>query len=217
MNDFTPVLYKTENYGKSWKKIINGLPKDTFVRTVREDPEREGLLYAGTETGMFVSFDDGENWQEFQLNLPEVPITDLHIRHNDLVVATQGRAFWVLDNLTPLHQITDEMNNGGNFLYKPQSPLRTISLGYPEYSSRDADILIGKNPPRGLQVQYVLQAELGEDEPISMEIFDAIGNLIHGEYSDNKSPVCEQSPLPKNLKKDKRRQQMELEHDGRNI
>jgi len=203
MNDFTPVIYKTENYGNSWQKIIKGLPEDTFVRTVREDPKREGLLYAGTETGMFISFDDGENWQEFQLNLPEVPITDLHIRHDDLVVATQGRSFWILDNLTPLHQITEDFDTKRHFLFKPQSPLRSISLGYPEYSSRDADILIGKNPPKGLQVQYILEKELGEDDSISMEIFDADGQLVYGEYSDDETPVCELSPMPKNLTKDK--------------
>lgn len=203
LNNFTPMIYKTDDYGQSWKKIVSGLPEDTFVRTVREDPKREGLLYAGTETGMFISFDDGDNWQEFQLNLPEVPITDLHIRQDDLVVATQGRSFWILDNLTPLHQIMDGDVGEGNFLYKPQSPLRSISLGYPEYSNQDADVMIGRNPPRGLQVQYVLEQELGEDDFISMEIFDSSGSLVHSEYSNDTSPVCKLSPLPKNLKKAK--------------
>ncbi|MDG1857551.1 MAG: hypothetical protein P8I94_00525, partial [Emcibacteraceae bacterium] len=203
MNDFTPVLYKTEDYGQSWEKIVNGLPKDTFVRTVREDPMREGLLYAGTETGVFISFDDGENWQEFQLNLPEVPITDLHIRHNDLVVATQGRAFWILDDLTPLHQINDELEEQDFFMYQPSNPLRSISLGYPEYSSRDADLLVGKNPPKGLQVNYILNADIAENTAISMEIFDMDGMLVHGEYTDDTRDKCEQSPRSMNIKKGK--------------
>ncbi|MDG1996188.1 MAG: hypothetical protein P8J14_06830, partial [Emcibacteraceae bacterium] len=202
MNDFTPVLYKTEDYGQSWKKIVKGLPEDTFVRTVREDPMREGLLYAGTETGMFISFDDGENWQEFQLNLPEVPITDLHIRHNDLVVATQGRAFWVLDDLTPLHQINDDLAKQYIFMYQPSNPLRSISLGYPEYSSRDADLLVGKNPPKGLQVNYVLNKDMDEED-IAIEIFDAAGMLVHAEYTNDSRAKCEASPRPMNLKKTK--------------
>lgn len=203
MNDFTPVLYKTEDYGQSWEKIVKGLPEDTFVRTVREDPMREGLLYAGTETGMFVSFDDGENWQEFQLNLPEVPITDLHIRQNDLVVATQGRSFWVLDDLTPLHQISDELAEQDIFMYKPSNPIRSISLGYPEYSGRDADVLIGRNPPRGLQVNYVLNRELGEDEDMAMEIFDASGEMVYAEYTNDTRAKCEASPHAMNIKKGK--------------
>lgn len=201
MNDFTPVLYKTEDYGQSWQKIVKGLPEDTFVRTVREDPMREGLLYAGTETGMFISFDDGDNWQEFQLNLPEVPITDLHIRHNDLVVATQGRAFWILDDLTPLHQINDDMQDQDIFMYQPSNPIRSISLGYPEYSSRDADLLVGKNPPKGLHLNYVLSSDLEDDSEISIEIFDADGMLVHGEYTNDIRTKCEQSPHPMNIKK----------------
>src|SRR3712207_346773 len=100
-DDFKPYLYKTNDYGRTWKKIDAGIPDGSFTRVVREDPHRRGLLYAGTETGMFISFDDGERWQPFQLNLPHVPITDLavHKRDRDLVVATQGRSFWVLDDL----------------------------------------------------------------------------------------------------------------------
>lgn len=203
MNDFTPVLYKTDDYGKSFTKIVKGLPEDTFVRTVREDPMREGLLYAGTETGIFISFDDGENWQEFQLNLPEVPVTDLHIRHNDLVVATQGRAFWILDDLTPLHQLNDELQDQDIFIYQPSSPIRSISLGYPEYSSRDADILVGKNPPKGLQLNYVLNTALDDDADISIEVFDANGMVVHGEYTNDTRTKCEQSPHAMNIKKDK--------------
>jgi len=105
LDDFSPYIYKTSDYGQSWKKISNGLPDDTFVRVVRQDPKRKGLLYAGTETGVFVSFDDGGHWQSLQLNLPVVPIHDMVVKEDDLVVATHGRSFWILDDLTPLHQI----------------------------------------------------------------------------------------------------------------
>ena len=99
LNDFSPYIYKTTDYGRRWKRIDEGLPQDTFVRVVREDPLRPGQLYAGTEAGMFVSFDDGDNWHSLELNLPPVPITDLSIRQDSLVAATQGRGFWVLDDL----------------------------------------------------------------------------------------------------------------------
>ncbi len=104
-DDFAPYLYKTSDYGATWKKITNGIPKDHFTRTIEADPERQGLLYAGTESGMYISFDDGANWKPFQQNLPIVPITDLKWVEHDLVVATQGRAFWVLDDVTPLHHV----------------------------------------------------------------------------------------------------------------
>lgn len=107
-DDFAPYLYKTSDYGATWKKITNGIPKDHFTRTIEADPERSGLLYAGTESGLYISFDDGANWQSFQQNLPIVPITDLQWKDHDLVVATQGRAFWVLDDLMPLHHLKAE-------------------------------------------------------------------------------------------------------------
>ncbi len=113
-DDFRPYLYKTTDFGKSWKKIDTGIPDGAFTRVIREDTARRGLLYAGTETGMYVSFDDGERWQPLQLNLPVVPITDLavHKRERDLVVATQGRSFWILDDLSVLQQLTDAMRAG---------------------------------------------------------------------------------------------------------
>jgi len=106
MDDFTPYIYKTEDYGRTWKRITNGIDKDAFVRAVREDPQRAGLLFAGTETGVYVSFDDGANWQSLQLELPHVPVTDLAVHGDDLVVATQGRSFWALDDISPLRALT---------------------------------------------------------------------------------------------------------------
>lgn len=105
-DDFAPYLFKTEDYGKTWAKITNGINSLHFTRALRADRKRPGLLYAGTEYGMYISYDDGGSWKPFQLNLPMVPITDLTIKENDLIVATQGRSFWVLDDLTVVQQKT---------------------------------------------------------------------------------------------------------------
>ena len=181
LNDFTPDIWKTDDYGRSWEKIVDGLPGDTFARTVRVDPERPGLLYAGTETGMFVSFDDGDNWQSLQLNLPEVPITDVFVRQDDLVVSTQGRSLWILDDLTPLQQLKDGVPRSGHVLLKPRNPVRNISNGYPDSGP-------GENPPPGLQVHYLLDGEPGA--PIRFEILDANGRVVHEDRSDLEGTVC---------------------------
>ncbi len=113
-NDFTPLAFKTNDYGKTWKQIMKGIPEEAWVRVVREDPKRRGLLYMGTELGVFVSFDDGESWDPLQLNLPVTPVTDLMVqeRANDLVAATAGRSFWILDDLSPLQQIDESVKSG---------------------------------------------------------------------------------------------------------
>jgi len=184
MNNFTPQIYKTSNYGRSWTKIVNGIPGDTFARTVREDPERKGLLYAGTETGVFVSFNDGANWQSLQNNLPEVPITDLRVRRNDLVVATQGRALWILDDLTPLHQISDKMAESDYYLYRPGDRNAPLSGAF----SLNGDQ--GKNPPRGAQITYVINKEVSKDEPVSIDILDASGNVVFSESTEEDNSAC---------------------------
>jgi photosystem II stability/assembly factor-like uncharacterized protein len=188
MNDFTPYIFKTNDYGASWEKIVNGIPGNTFARSVREDPDRRGLLYAGTETGVYVSFDDGGLWQELQLDLPEVPITDLRVRQKDLVVATQGRSLWILDDLTPLHQVTDALSDADVHLYDPRDPYRTIARGY--YAEGGP----GENPPEGLQLHYVLNEPVSPDTPMSMEILDARGQVVFAEYTDDDSPDCAASP-----------------------
>ncbi len=195
MNDFTPYLYKTNDYGASWQKIVNGIPGNTFARSIREDPDRRGLLYAGTETGMFISFDDGGIWQEFQTDLPEVPITDLRVRQQDLVVATQGRSLWILDDLTLLHQITDAVADADHFLYKPRDTYRSIARGY--YAEGGP----GENPPRGLQVHYVHKEEVDEDTPMSMEILDSNGRVVFAESSADSIVECEAAPRPQLLKR----------------
>ncbi|MEZ4810894.1 MAG: glycosyl hydrolase [Allomuricauda sp.] len=194
MNNFTPQIYKTTDYGASWTKIVNGLPGDTFARTVREDPDRKDLLYAGTETGPFVSFNGGQLWLPLQNNLPEVPITDLRVQRKDLVVTTQGRAIWILDDLTPLHQISDAVAKSDYYLYKPRDTDAELSVAY----SADGE---GQNPPQGLQINYVLNKEVGEDTPISLEILDSTGEVIHAEYSNRPRTGCDTLIKPQLKKK----------------
>lgn len=167
LDDFGPYIYKTTDFGKSWQKITNGLPANTFVRAVREDPKRKGLLYAGTETGVFVSFDDGANWKSLQLNLPVVPIHDLVVKEDDLVAATHGRSFWILDDLTPLHQISEETVKADVYLFKPRDAYQMRGMGFPIAN-------VGQNPPTGSVIYF---KERPEDEVI-LEFLDEKGNLI---------------------------------------
>ena len=153
LDDFKPYVFKTTDAGKSWTSITNGIPDGAYVHAVRQDPKRKGLLYAGTETGVFVSFDDGTNWQRLQLNLPMSPIHDLVVKDDDLVVATHGRSFWVLDNLTPLRQVSANFAQTDFLLYQPQVALR---LHYPtEFDKRQP---VGDNPPAGAMIDYYFKS-----------------------------------------------------------
>ena len=149
LGDYTPYLYKTSDYGKSWQRITKGIESEHFTRVLREDLTQRGLLYAGTEAGMYVSFDDGAQWQKFQLNLPIVPITDLTLKNNDLIVATQGRSLWMIDDLTVLHQLRNAKGNQ-NFLFKPKD---TYRLGG---RSRSGSLTQGTNHPSGVMVYYTV-------------------------------------------------------------
>jgi len=173
-DDFKPYLYKTNDYGKTWKKIVSGIPNDAFTRVVREDPNRRGLLYAGTETGIYVSSSDGESWQSLQLNLPVVPITDLaiHKGEKDLVAATQGRSFWILDDLTVLHQWKDAVAQAEVHLFKPEESYRMPGGGFRIPSNAS----IGENPPAGATIWYWLKEKpKGE---VTIEILEASGKSI---------------------------------------
>src|SRR6185295_10850729 len=119
LEDYEPHIFRTRDSGKSWTEITNGLPQGVYAQTVKEDPERPGLLFAGTERAVFVSFDDGDHWQSLQLNLPPASMRDLDVHYNDLIVATHGRGFWVLDNITALRQINDEVAGAAAFLFQP--------------------------------------------------------------------------------------------------
>lgn len=170
--DFKPYLFKTEDYGKTWKKIDSGIPDNHFTRVVRADPKRKGLLYAGTEAGMYISFDDGASWAPFQLNLPIVPITDLTIKDNNLIAATQGRSLWLIDDLTPLHQLSNEVASAGFYLYKPIDSYR---MGRPAWRTpRTA----GKNHHNGVQFFYTMKNEPGEKDTVTVEILEQDGDLI---------------------------------------
>ncbi len=145
--DFAPYLYKTNDFGKTWKKITDGIPSEHFTRVLREDPKQKGILYAGTETGMYISFDNGNNWKAFQLNLPIVPITDLAVKDNNLIVATQGRSLWILDDLSLLHQLS-EAKNKDNFIYKPKDAYRMGGR------SNSKSLTTGTNHPSGVLTYF---------------------------------------------------------------
>ena len=169
--DYQPYIYKTENYGKSWKQITTGIGAEDFTRALRADPKRKGLLYAGTERGMYISFDDGKNWQNFQLNLPIVPITDLAIKNDNLIAATQGRSFWMIDDLTPLHQLTPDKMKDDVILFKPQD---SYAMGGGRgRTSKTA----GTNHPGGVAINYFIK-EKGEKDVISLSIHDSAGKHI---------------------------------------
>jgi len=165
-NDFEPYLYRTLDYGKTWTKITNGIPKSHFTRVLRADPVRQGLLYAGTETGMYLSFDDGANWQPFQLNLPIVPITDLAIKEGDLIAATQGRSLWVIDDLAPLRELKPESKDKNLVVFNPRKTYKIEggNFGNPK--------LVGKNPPNGVTLQYYLKSAPDTANVLSIEILD---------------------------------------------
>jgi photosystem II stability/assembly factor-like uncharacterized protein len=177
-DDFKPYLYKTNDYGKTWKKITAGIPENAFSRVIREDPIKRGLLYAGTETGLYLSFDDGTTWQSMQFNLPVVPITDLVVqkRDKDLVAATQGRSFWVFDDLPVIHQLMDAGSlkaTNDNKLFKPEDAYRTQGSGGLPQSATAA---VGKNAPNGVVVYYSLKEKPTTD--VVLEFFSANGKSI---------------------------------------
>lgn len=173
LGDFAPYIYRTDDYGNSWTRLTdgkNGIAPDEPTRVVREDPDRPGLLYAGTEFGMYISFDNGAHWQSFQLNLPVTPVTDIKVVHHDLVLSTQGRSFWILDNLSPLHQITDG-TGAQPVLFAPREAVRTPGFQALEGLSRNENI---RYPQAGAQIDYYLPSS----SEVTLEILDASGKVI---------------------------------------
>lgn len=170
--DFQPYLYKTADYGKTWKKITNGIDKEHFTRVLRADPSKEGLLYAGTETGMYVSFDDGSSWSPFQMNLPIVPITDLTIKDNSLIVATQGRSLWMLDDLTVLHQLNSSTSTAAMTLFKPKDSYRT------QGRSGGSSLTQGTNLPNGVIVHFNLKNYEKANDTVQLHFKEKDGTLI---------------------------------------
>jgi photosystem II stability/assembly factor-like uncharacterized protein len=174
--DFKPYLFRTKDYGVTWTKITEGIDNEAFTRVVRADPKRAGLLYAGTETGMYVSFNDGDSWQPFQLNLPKVPITDLAIKNDNLIAATQGRSIWLIDDLTPLHQMNEVIAKSETNLFKPMPTYRM-----PGYQA-EKSLTEGMNHPNGVMVHYFVK-EIGEKDTVKLTFSELNGKTIR-EFSN---------------------------------
>lgn len=185
LEDYEPYIYRTRDAGKTWQRITNGLPAGVYLQTVKEDPERRGLLFAGTELGAFVSFDDGDHWQSLQLNLPPASVRDLMIHEDDLIVATHGRGFWVLDNISALRQIDDQLTTTKVFLFKPAVAINVIP-GSDNGTPQPRDEALAENPPFGAMIDYYLKASA--TGPVRLEILNAAGEMIRS-YSSEDRPA----------------------------
>ena len=190
LDDLRPYMYRTRDYGKTWQAIAAGIGAQSFVNAIREDTQQKGLLFAGTELGIYVSFDDGDHWQPLQLNLPAASIRDITIHGDDLVVATHGRAFWILDDITPLRQIASQPQGGTVRLYQPATAIRVdndVFLGSPLPPEEPA----AKNPPDGAVLDYYLKSPAKQ---VTLEIYDPSGKLVRRFASGAKQPTY--PPLP---------------------
>ena len=172
LDDYKPYAFKTTDYGKSWTKITSGLPDNSYVHAVKEDPKRKGLLFAGTENGIYVSFDDGVHWQSLKLNLPMTPIHDLTVKNDDLVVATHGRAFWIFDDISPLRQMNATTADEDAHLYQPATAIRYRG---PRFTI-PSNVPVGANPPTGVIIDYFLKS--APKDAAELEILDAKGKMV---------------------------------------
>jgi photosystem II stability/assembly factor-like uncharacterized protein len=192
LDDQHPHIYRTHDGGKSWQEIVNGLPDNAPVNTVREDPVRQGMLFAGTERAVYVSFNDGDDWQPLRLNMPATSIRDLVIHDDDVVVGTHGRSFWILDDITPLRQINAQVADAPVFLFKPQPAYRVrnnINTDTPLPPEEPA----GKNPPDGAIVDYYLKSDAGG--PVTLEILDPANKLVRRYASSDKPEAVNEKDL----------------------
>lgn len=192
MDDQTPYLYRTRDYGATWQPIVEGIAPSSFLRAVREDTQQHGLLYAGTELGIYVSFDQGDHWQPLQLNLPVASIRDMQVHGNDLIVATHGRAFWILDDMTPLRQVAEAGKASAAWLYKPAKTVRIDNdgfLGTPLPPEEPA----AKNPPAGAVIDYGIQSSARK---VTLEILNSDGKVVrHFSSSDPVPPMPQMAPI----------------------
>src|SRR5437870_5679959 len=191
-DDLHPHIFRTRNFGQTWQETVRGIRESDFVRTVREDPVRKGLLYAGTEMGVYVSFDDGEHWQSLRLNMPVVAIHDLTIEQDDLIAATYGRAFWILDDVTPLRQAEARAANSGAHLFAPRTAIR-VRRDENQDTPLPPEVPAGKNPPDGAILNYVLPANTAGD--IQLEIYDADEKLVRSFSSVPAPKEPEETPF----------------------
>jgi photosystem II stability/assembly factor-like uncharacterized protein len=196
LDDQTPYIYRTRDYGATWQLVTNGIAAHAFLRAVREDPQNKGLLFAGTEFGVYASFDDGDHWQSLQLNLPVTGVRDLTIHGDDLVIATYGRSFWILDNIAPLRQVLDARRARGSWLYRPATAIRMDNDSFPG-TPLPPEEPTAENPPSGAMIDYFLPSPASA---VRLEVFDAQQNLVR-KFSSEDHPAEEQStpkylPLP---------------------
>ena len=191
-NDFRPHLYRTRDFGESWQEIVAGIADGDLARVVREDPTRKGLLYAGTENAAYVSLDDGGHWNSLRLNMPVTSVRDLAVRGDDLVAATYGRAFWILDDLAPLRQIDSKSGAVQTLLYKPGKAIR-VRLDLNQDTPLPPEMPAGDNPPNGALIDYYLKTSPSDD--IQLAIYDQTGQLVR-QYSSNSADSLPTEPLP---------------------
>src|SRR5216683_2911365 len=192
LDDLRPHIFRTRDFGKNWQETVSGIRDGDFVRTVREDPARKGLLYAGTEQGVYVSFDSGEHWQSLRLNMPVVAIHDLAIEQDDLVAATYGRSFWILDDLTPLRQAEGRMASSGAHLFAPRTAIR-VRRDENQDTPLPPEVPAGKNPPDGAILNYYLPANSNGE--IQLEIYDADEKLVRSFSSAAAPKEPEETPF----------------------
>jgi photosystem II stability/assembly factor-like uncharacterized protein len=183
LDDVRPHIYRTHDAGKTWTQIVQGIPDDETVNVLREDTQRKGMLFAGTERAVYVSFDDGDNWQSLRLNMPATSVRDLIIKDDDIAVATHGRGFWILDNITPLRQLTKDQES--SLLFKPQTALR-VRWNLNTDTPLPPDEPAAENPPDGAMIDYFLAED--SSEPVTLEIKDKTGNLVR-RYSSTDQPA----------------------------
>jgi photosystem II stability/assembly factor-like uncharacterized protein len=186
LDDCQPHLYRTRDYGKTWTEITAGIGDRAFLNAIREDPKRKGLLYAATEFGMYISFDDGDRWQSLQLNLPMTSVRDLVIHDDDLVIATHGRSFWILDDISPLRQLDAKIAGSDVFLYKPATATRRNSEGF-QGTPLPPEIPKAQNPPDGAILDYYLKSDAAAE--VTLEILDARNQLVR-RFSTNDRPAA---------------------------
>jgi hypothetical protein len=186
VDDFNPYLYRTHDGGRSWTLVATGIPAGSFVNVVREDPVRKGLLYAGTEKGVFVSFDDGDRWQPLQINLPVTSVRDIDVHGADVVIATHGRGFWILDDVTPLRQAGPQMAAAAAWLFAPATAVRLRPSGFTG-TPLPVDEPKAANPPDGAVIDYVLRKQATTS--VVLRILDDSGALVRRYTSDERPPA----------------------------